>query len=216
MIDESHILNCHYLLFVATGTEKNELKKTAKELGFTFSRRKGRLGRYYDLGTVGVNRVLAVRTEMGPFSHRGSASKAIHYMAETQATGIISLGMSFGIDRNSQKIGDILISKELLPYDNRDVVTENGKMKVDYHRVSPHKSDPRLFRLFRKESEQDKWNDKVHIGALLTGGARIYSREYRDELCRIESNNPIVGGEMEGGFCQYLTLKVPHGLLQKA
>ncbi len=198
---ENHIsteLSCHYLLFVATGTEKEELKKVAKESGFTFSRKKGRLGRYYDLGTIGISRVLAVRTQMGPFSYGGSASKAIYYMAETQAVGIISVGMSFGTDRSSQKIGDVLVSKTLLPYDNRDIVTEDGKMKVYYHRVRSHKSDARLFRLLRKESEQGKWKGRVHLGALLTGGARIRCRDYRNELRGIESSEPIVGGEMEG------------------
>jgi len=198
---ESHIstkLSCHYLLFVATGTEKDELEKAAKESGFTFSRKKGRLGRYYDLGTIGVFRVLAVRTQMGPFSYGGSASKAIYYMAETRAVGIISLGMSFGVNRKSQKIGDVLVSKTLLPYDNRDVVTEDGRMKAYYHRVRPHKSDARLFRLLRKESERDRWKGRVHPGALLTGGARIRCKDYRDELRRIESSEPIVGGEMEG------------------
>jgi len=81
---------------------------------------------------------------MGPFSYGGSASKAIHYMAETQALGVISLGMSFGIN--------------------------------------PHKSNPFFVNLFEEESDQNKWKDKVHFGALLTGGSRIHCRQYRSQM----------------------------------
>ncbi len=193
-------LRCDVLLFVATTTEKSELERAAKSLNIHFSRKTGRFGRYYDLGIVGVTRVLAVKTEMGPLSYRGSASMAIQYLAETAATGVISLGMAFGVNPQRQNIGDIIVSTSLLPYDNRDVRTENGKIGVDYSRVKPYMSKESLVQIFERESERDKWRGKAHFGAILTGAARIFCQAYRDELvdnCGV-GPDPVVGGEMEG------------------
>ena len=61
-------LRCDILLFVVTSSEKNQIKKAAKEMNLPFQKRPGRAFDYYDLGQVGAHRVLAVKTEMGPFS----------------------------------------------------------------------------------------------------------------------------------------------------
>jgi hypothetical protein len=71
---------CDLLLFVVTKTELEQLQRAASELGISIDERVGRLGTYYDLGRVGTNRVLAIKTTMGPFTDRGSASQAIHYL----------------------------------------------------------------------------------------------------------------------------------------
>lgn len=41
---------------------------------------------------------------------------------------------------------------------------------------------------------------RVHVGTFLSGGARIQSASYRDQLLRSvpSGNRPFVGGEMEG------------------
>ncbi len=111
-------LKCDILLFFATQTEREQLEKGAAELKLLFEERNdARVGTYYSLGTIGPNRVRAVKTRMGSFFHEGSASQAIVLRAATSATSIIQVGMAFGIDRNVQKHGDVLISQWLFPYD---------------------------------------------------------------------------------------------------
>jgi hypothetical protein len=85
---------CDVLLFVAAPSEEDQLKKVAKGLGLSFTKRQGEYFEYFDLGKVGTyERVMAVRTDIGPFSHNGSTARALLAKSETKATAMISLGM---------------------------------------------------------------------------------------------------------------------------
>lgn len=193
-------LRCDLLIFVATSSERNALKQAAKDRNLPFKRRRGRLVNYYDLGQVGDTRVMAVKTEMGPFSYRGSEALAIYAKTETSATALISLGMAFGVDRDKQKIGTLLVARILLPYDNREVRTVEGRMVFDYSNVAPHKAKPALTQMLEREAARAEWSGKVSFGAVLTGGARIRCSEYRNHLVSNLSNfgEMVVVGEMEG------------------
>ena len=211
---------CDLLIFVATSSEKDQLEQAAKEAGLPFTRRLGRLGYYYDLGRVGTNRVLAVRTAMGPFSERGSAARAIHYLAETQATGLISLGMAFGADPGRQRIGQVLVSTGVLTYDYRIVRADSAGMPiVDYSDVERYPSKASLLAMFQAAAGQTEWRDKVHVGLMLSGGARIHCGRFRDELvqeCGAGRPDPIIGGDMEGmGFVSTSPKEDPRWILVK-
>ena len=124
-------------------------------------------------------------------------------MTETwRCTGLISLSAwHSGINRaKTASWQPALVSSLLLPYDNREVVTENNRMRVDYNCVKPHESKPSLIRMMEKESRAPEWNGQVSFGAVLTGGAKIRCTQYRDELVNEFSKRGelVVGGEMEG------------------
>jgi nucleoside phosphorylase len=130
---EKEDLRCNVLILVTTSSEREALKTAAKEAGLPFQRHTvPSVDQYYNLGTVGNAKVNAARTEMGPLGHQGSAAramtlteKALDLHIATAATGIIQLGMAFGVDPISQHFGDVLVSTSLIPYDNRDVVAED-------------------------------------------------------------------------------------------
>jgi nucleoside phosphorylase len=195
-------LGCDLLILVATPTEEQQLKTVARELGLAFQpRNAGSLvGEYFSIGRVGDFVVNAVRSEMGPLSHGGSASRGILCQQATGATALVQLGMAFGVDRVHQTIGDVLVSTAVLPYDNRDVRTENDDYAFDYQRVNRHPAKASLVALFRDEDRRGKFEQQVHVGELLSGAARVFSRYYLAEL--IEKvpgvEDGIVGGEMEG------------------
>jgi adenosylhomocysteine nucleosidase len=74
------------------------------------------------LGKVGNERVIAVRASgMGPLGRGGSADLALRFCLATGATAIVQVGMAFGIAPGVQKLGDVLVSSSLIPYDNRDI-----------------------------------------------------------------------------------------------
>ncbi len=192
---------CDLLLFFATTTEREQLREVAKELGFPFNRGKHpQLGRYYRIGMVGDFRVLAVQTEMGPLNYQGSASQGIYYKSATGATAIVQLGMAFGIDPGRQKPGDVLVSNSIIPYDRRNVHADGEGYRVDYGPAKRQAARPFMVELFLKQSQQEGLPFQVHLGALLLGGAAIFSGKFRDELVRAipPTDEPIVGGEMEG------------------
>ncbi len=190
------------LLFVAVPAEEKGVKEVAESMKLTLTSRRGNFAKYLDLGTVGQRRVGVVRTDMGPFGTGGSAAQAIRCRVETQATSLIGLGMAFGASPQMQHMNDVLVSSCLLPYDYRTVRCSPGSgVEIDYSSVRPFGASEPLKELFARFAAQaPEWQDKAHVGPMLTGAARIHCEVFRDELVRELSNHgaPVIGGEMEG------------------
>lgn len=195
------------VLVTATPTEHQQLERAAKELGFGFTAQPGRAGDYYRLGDVGTNRVVAMRVSMGAFSPDGAAARCIQARAETQATTIILIGTAFGIDQTHQNIGDVIVSESVFLYDDRRVMDADkgsaGKYKVEYPSTARKVASGTWHDRFRRLAEQylqDPAAEKVDLGVILSGGARIESAAYRDELVASlpPMDQPVIGGEMEG------------------
>jgi len=149
--------------------------------------------------------VLAVKTDMGPFGYRGSAARAMQYLAETGATAVIAVGMAFGAHPNNQPAGDVLVSTGIIPYDYRTIEDDDqGNPVEDYSETTHFLAREQLVTRFRRAASSESWTNRVHFGLFLSGGARIYSPTYRDKLvrdCGVGRGDIIVGGEMEGvGF----------------
>ncbi len=139
---------------------------------------------------------------MGPYGRLGSAARAVRYLAATGAQGIIQVGMAFGISRERQKLGDVCVSTSLIPYDKRDVKPLPGESGYfnDYSGVEVEPARPALVERCLREKARTKFDFAVHVGAMLSGAARIHCARFRDELYSSapHGNEPIVGGEMEG------------------
>ena len=202
-------LKCEILLFFATQTEREQLAKGAAEFGHPFEEKNDvRVGTYYSLGTIGPNRVRAVKTRMGPFFHQGSASQAIVLPVATSATSIIQLGMAFGIDRKEQSHGDVLVSQWLFPYDYRIIKHRAGQdgqddgFTIDYGETKRFRPKKSLLNLFEQERGEGNHQFTVHLGGILSGGSRIFSQHYlRNLLVEVTGSSGLggyVGGEMEG------------------
>lgn len=193
------IETCDIVLFVATPSEVEALDATAAEFKIPVEVRDGPLGEYRWLGMVGHTRVLAARTAMGALDYRGSGSLAVHYVDATQATGVISMGMAFGSDPESQELGDVLVGTQLVPYDNRDVSLVDGEITTMYDRVKRRRAKKSLVRQMGNHAA-GQGATKAHFGALLSGAARIHCAAFRDQLrARVpQRGEPIIGGEMEG------------------
>lgn len=195
------------VLVTATLTEHQELERAAKELGFGFTTQPGRAGDYYQLGEVGTNRVVAMRVSMGAFSPDGAAARCIQARAETRATTIILIGTAFGIDQTRQNIGDVIVSESVFLYDDRRVMDPDkgsaSKYKMEYPSTARKIASGTWHGRFRRLAEQyleDPAAEKVDLGVILSGGARIESAAYRDELVASlpPMDQPVIGGEMEG------------------
>ena len=208
---EAHAVASDIVLVTATQTEHEQLEQAAKELGFSFEKIPRRYLDYYRLGLVGTNRVVAIRVSMGAFSPEGAAARCIQARAETQATTIILIGTAFGIAPEQQHIGDVIVSESVFLYDDRTVVDVDetkmsqvaGKYEVRYAPSARRSASRTWHDRFRRLGEQyirDGVAEKVYVGVILSGGARIESAAFRDELlARLPSMDPpVVGGEMEG------------------
>jgi nucleoside phosphorylase len=223
LLSEPNKRQCTVLLFLTTSSEEEALRKALEKHSLPFDRIKdSRLGEFHWLGTVGNETVIAIRpiresgrVVMGAIGRLGTAARGIRFQEATGARGIIQLGMAFGIDPRYQKLGDVLVSSSLIPYDNRNVrpasrhklqrVLHRGRYTVDYQEANRQYARESLVNLFvrekkRKEATGGSHSFGIHVGAMLSGAARISSRRFRDELVRgvPSGEDPIVGGEMEG------------------
>jgi nucleoside phosphorylase len=209
---------CSLLLFVATPTEEHALKEAAGKLNLNYRkddsltkhlRVSGLMDNAWIIEGTGKETVVMIgcsresgKVAMGPHSRLGSAAKGVRYLSATGANGIIQVGMAFGIGRKWQTLGDVLVSTSLIPYDNRDVKPSSkdpGYMS-DFTSMRVEPARQALFERCMREKDRTKFNFAVHIGAMLSGAARIHCERFRDELYATvpHGNDPIVGGEMEG------------------
>lgn len=137
---------------------------------------------------------------MGPFGSQGSAATALFASIETGCSALVAVGMCFGVREGEQAFGDVLVSTALVPYDRRNVRPHDTlPYEVDYSTAAWSEASPALLAMLRRAQGTAR-PYQVHFGALLSGGARIHSTRYRDELvARVPTGDaPIVGGEMEG------------------
>jgi nucleoside phosphorylase len=204
-------LQCDILLFFTTSSEQEALKKAAKANGIRFAKRvHSKLGEYFEMGQVGDHDIIAIRTTMGPFSFQGSAAKGIFATIVTGATSIIQVGMAFGAKPETQNLGDVLISSSIIPYDRRSIRADDALgYVIDYSEAEPHVASESLLERFISEIENPIRRDfNIHVGAMLSGGARISSSKFRDDLIKQVPTGPegavgsdpesIIGGDMEG------------------
>jgi adenosylhomocysteine nucleosidase len=196
---------CSYLLQVTTSAEVAALKLIGRELGLTLSGRTDPdLGRYYRLHAEAKLVAVVVETKMGSVGLQGSSVMAWRFQAATQAVAVLQIGMAFGISPQHQKLGDVLVARSLLAYDQRNIDVKDGVESVTYPRVNPISANPYVVK--NCEEYLGAWEAtypdvKVRFGAILSGGAAISCAAFRDRLWRDlqeRSIDPIVGGEMEG------------------
>jgi adenosylhomocysteine nucleosidase len=195
-------LQCDRLLFVVTDSERDQLAQAAAERSLGFELREGPLGEYFDLGKVGDSQVFAIQTVEGSTGFKGSAGRATHWKVATGAKGLIGVGMAFGINRELQKAGDVLVSTHLLPYDQRTIKDTDRLPVSQYPKVQALPASRVLLGMLDREIDRVAERPfRIHRGAVLSGGAKIHCGAYRDHLVSaLLDRGPatIVGGEMEG------------------
>lgn len=127
-------LPCSTLLVVTTDDELQALRQIAHlpEHGGVWTPFKGKRGaQYYYMGNLGTFfNVCALKIKnMGSISYDGSSATILRASVELKTNSIIMMGMGFGIDKHTQKLGDIFISTSIIPYDrNRKYVDR----KINY------------------------------------------------------------------------------------
>ena len=146
---------------------------------------------YRDLGTINGAKVFMALSEMGA-GGLGAAQQAVQKSVATlQPHAVIMVGIAFGTDENKQRIGDILVSKQLMLYEPQKV-SKDGKTQDRGDRVH---STPRLIN-YLQNANLDWQGAKVRFGLVLTGEKLVDDLDFRESLKKLEPE--AIGGEMEG------------------
>lgn len=130
--------------------------------------------------------------ETGANKDMGANSTICDALAHFTPNIIISLGVAFGIDYTTQQIGDVLVSKRILPY------SEN---KLDEDKLKPDRSQDKTIDswLHVRLKSTAEFLDSVTYGDVLTGGSVLSSFEEKDKICLgYTKADFVIGGEMEG------------------
>lgn len=184
------------VLITATDVEtKAVLAQFSQTLQQPFSRFYIEDKTYFYLGRVNGATTVLVQSEMGAVNVGGSLQTTATSIQALRPQSIIMVGIAFGIDPVRQRIGDILIARQILDYELQRVGTDsNGELQIRSRGDRPTCS-PRLLDRFR--SGAIDWNGAhLHFGLMLSGAKLIDQQDFRDQLRRLEPE--AIGGEMEG------------------
>ncbi|HEY5002743.1 MAG TPA: SIR2 family protein [Ktedonobacteraceae bacterium] len=151
---------------------------------------------YHDLGSIGGARTFMVQSEMGSDGLSGSRFTVEDGINALSPSAVIMVGIAFGLNEEEHHLGDILVSRQLLAYDNQRIGRSvDGKMAL---RIRGDRVSAPTWLLARFKAGYKTWMKppNVHFGLLFSGSKLIANQDFRDQLRQIESE--AIGGEMEG------------------
>lgn len=147
---------------------------------------------YRDLGNINGSRAYMAIAEMGSGGRGGSQEAVRKGIEALKPSAVIMVGIAFGTDEKKQKIGDILVSKQLLLYELQKI--QNGKI---ISRGDKSHATPSLINwISHAEIDWNEANGRVTQGLILSGEKLVDDIDYRDQLIQLAPE--AIGGEMEG------------------
>lgn len=147
----------------------------------------------YSIGYLGKYMVAHIKSNMGAGRSDGAMLTAYDGLTDIQPKIVLMVGIAFGVDDTKQKIGDILVSEKVFPYELVKVVTkEDEQFTINRNSaVSPNQSIVNVFRNF------DLDNHSIFAGTILSGEKLVDNIDYRNSLIKLSNDENVIGGEME-------------------
>ena len=150
----------------------------------------------YYIGVFGAFYAVHVScNEMGSMGRNSSAITAVDGIETWAPSVALMVGIAFGADKKKQKIGDVLISERILPYDPKRV----GKEET----VSRGKEGPASSLLLDRYKSITGWDfnhengiPKIITGLILSGETLLDNTPLKKQM--IKEHPEAIGGEMEG------------------
>lgn len=191
-------LNGHGVPLVLTATPTETKAVHEKILGIEEGKiiRFTKDGNTYYLGILGKYLTVHVQCAMGSIGRNSSILTVSRAIEHINPKFIIMVGIAFGVDEEKQKIGDVFISKSVMPYDSRRVGknnTINRGVECLSHRLLLNRFENILSWEYKLECGS---NAKPIFTQVLSGEALVDNEEFRASL--LECFPLAEGGEMEG------------------
>jgi nucleoside phosphorylase len=187
--------NTDVLLVTVTAVEARELLGVAKKKIGDYETVYEGDQVYYNLGRLGDAQIYMVRSEMGSGGPGGSTMTISEAIDRLSPSAVIMVGIAFGVNREKQQIGDILISTHLWAYELQRVGTgADGSLSI----IPRGNRVPASHILLSRFRSAELWwtQAKLRFGLLSSGEKLIDNIDFRDQLLAKEPE--VVGGEMEG------------------
>lgn len=176
----------------------NEHEREAFEKMFIRHEEKYILSKTYYLGNFGCYPAAYIHLEEQGVTSPASTPLVGRLLQELHPIAVVMVGIAFGADESKQKIGDVLVSDKILPYDSQKLYENETIYKESSKEVG--------FQLLNAFREYREWNyslpdsaqSAVHVGSILTGSKLINNYEFRSQLLKDFASSKPIGGEMEG------------------
>ena len=193
-----HLLNDELILLVtATDLETEFTHKNLKPItGYTNIIQVFEGNYTYYFGMFGLYKVAHVQCTMGSISRASSIMTVSTALTKLKSKIVVMVGIAFGVDDTSQKIGDVFISESIIPYNTKRV----GSNKEISRGIEAQSSQILLDRFKNIKdwdhiTSQDK-KSEIIFTRLLSGEELVDNLEHRNNLIAKFSDSK--GGEMEG------------------
>ncbi|MCX8521319.1 MAG: NACHT domain-containing protein, partial [Rhodoferax sp.] len=110
---------------------------------------------------------------------------------------VLAIGCAFGIDAEKQSIGEVIVSRQLLPYEPAAI--RNGQYQHRGDRVTASAWWLNRLKTMDEQNKRLKAKDwpRLHQGVVLSGEKLVDDSYFKQVLTSLSTQ--IVGGEMEGG-----------------
>jgi len=183
------------LLVTATEVEMQAVLNVFLPQNSTFMQRFTDDNTYFDLGVISGARTFLVQSEMGAGGPAGATLVVHEGIKALSPSAVIMVGIAFGLIPEKQRLGDILVSRQLAGYELQKIEQGPGGTEIIRPRGDRVQASPRL--LSRLRAGIFDWKGpKVHFGLMLSGDKLANHKNFRNKLLAIEPE--AVGGEMEG------------------
>ena len=151
---------------------------------------------YRDMGNHGQYHVIHATCQAGSATPGGALVVVLEALRNWNPEVVLAIGCAFGIDSNKQAIGDVLVARQLLPYESAAI--RDGKYQPRGGQFPA--SAGWLNRLNTMDTQnkhlQVKDWPRLHPGVVLSGEKLVDDSQFKQILTSL--GNQIVGGEMEG------------------
>lgn len=150
----------------------------------------------YFLGRIGESIVALVMSRIGAGLRDGSGFTIDEAIRACHPRAIIAVGIAWGMDTKRFRIGDVLISSRIIPFD-----IARRQDGGDIHRSPQPEAGRLLLNRFRNETawhfeRPDGYVCKYKDGPILSGESLVDSLEFKKGLHT--QYRDAIGGEMEG------------------
>src|SRR5690242_7912080 len=106
------------LLVTVTDVEARAVSDVLRsQFGRTFERRHVGDKTYYDLGVIGGAAVVMVQSEMGSGGPGAALPTVLKGIDALDPAGVIMVGIAFGVNPKQQRIGDVLVARQIVLYE---------------------------------------------------------------------------------------------------
>jgi nucleoside phosphorylase len=151
---------------------------------------------YRDLGKINGAQVFMVMSEMGAGGLGASQQTVEAGIRALSPWAVIMVGIAFGVNSTKQKIGDILVAKQLVNYEPQAVrnkpIPRGSKVDVSTALLNRFKDAD----LNWDKAPENKAKAKVRFGLILSGEKLIDNLPFLQKL--LDKWPEAIGGEMEG------------------